>query len=454
MLVTVAAGTIAIASATTSAAPQRRPDFVRDVAPIVYAHCVTCHGPTQIAPFPLLSYDDVRAKGKAIVQVLSSKRMPPWNAAAAPGFPALQHERRLPERQAATLTAWVAAGMPAGDLSRAPLPPTFPMGWPLGLPSLTLTLPRAIFIPPDTADRVFTIAFGLDFPNDRWIQAIDYAPTARAALSHALFFAVPATTAVDNGDVLPGVDGLPGAAPTPSLGERLIDAERTVETLGVWVASSQPGRSPNGAAFRLPKRSNLVMQLHARAADTGAIEDGTVAVYFANAQPASPLMPLQVPPLFGIRAGIDLAPGDARITISDTFVLPVDVTAFGARGHAHDLARELKMTATLPNGSTRGLLWIDRWTVAWQDTYYFTAPVRLPRGTTIRVDLTYDNSAGNPRNRSIPPLRVTWGPALSEEIGSMDLVIAVPNDVDTARLSTARAEHFKRQLARSLAPSR
>jgi hypothetical protein len=47
---------------------------------------------------------------------------------------------------------------------------------------------------------------------------------------------------------------------------------------------------------------------------------------------------------------------EQAFTFTDTFTLPIDVDAVGARGDAHVFGRDLTMTAVLPNRSTRGLL--------------------------------------------------------------------------------------------------
>src|SRR5689334_23057636 len=52
--------------------------FTRDVAPIVYDKCSTCHHPGEAAPFSLLTYDDVRRHGQQIVEVTQRRFMPPW----------------------------------------------------------------------------------------------------------------------------------------------------------------------------------------------------------------------------------------------------------------------------------------------------------------------------------------------------------------------------------------
>jgi hypothetical protein len=200
----------------------------------------------------------------------------------------------------------------------------------------------------------------------------------------------------------------------------------------------------------LPARSNLILQVHARASDTGAIEDGHVAIYFSKSPRPRTVVPLALPPALGLVSGLDIPAGDARYVLRDSFTLPVDVDAAGAHGYAHLRAREMKLTARLPNGNTRGLLWIDRWDADWQDTYYFAAPVRLPKGTVIQSEITYDNSPANPRNPSSPPRRVAWGPTLRDEVGTLVLLVAARDDAGAAAIETARERHFEGLLMRPI----
>ena len=47
----------------------------------------------------------------------------------------------------------------------------------------------------------------------------------------------------------------------------------------------------------------------------------------------------------------------------------------------------------------------------------------LPKGTTLSMRYTYDNSAGNPRNPHRPPARVVWGQNTSDEMGDLWLQV-------------------------------
>ena len=175
---------------------------------------------------------------------------------------------------------------------------------------------------------------------------------------------------------------------------------------------------------------------------TGRVRHGKL-VYFAK----SGRRPLMSAGAAVIRfRGIDIPADEPRYVIKDSFELPVDVEAFGARGHAHYLAKEMKMTATLPDGSVKGLLWISDWDFGWQDSYFYKSPFTLPRGTRIDVEIAYDNSAANVRNPSAPPRPVKWGLGSFDEMGSMTLLVTTPSGADRNALRQAQTQKFRSQL--------
>jgi mono/diheme cytochrome c family protein len=414
-----------------TAADRPAPTFAADVAPIVYSNCASCHRPGQAAPFSLLSYDDVKRRATLIVAATGRRYMPPWHATPATGFPEFRDSRRLTDTEIATVKAWVDAGMPAGDLTTAPKPPVFPDGWALGTPDIEVSYPDSIEVPADGPDLYRTLVLPLDRDEDAWVTAVDFAPGVRTVVHHALFFAAPAGSSRRAG----GNDSVLGL--------------RTggLPSLGGWVPGMTPRFFPDGIAQPLPAHSNLVVQLHLHPSGKVEHERGKMAIYLTKQPPAKRLNSLQVPPMFGFAKGIDIPAAQKRYTVKDSFVLPVDVEAFGARGHAHYLAREMKMTATLPDGTTRGLLWISDWDFGWQDSYFYRTPFTLPRGTRIDSEILYDNSEANPRNPNSPPRRVKWGLGTLDEMGSMTLLVVASSRADDAELRRAETRYFRQQLA-------
>ena len=57
--------------------------FTRDVAPILYRQCASCHRQDGAAPFSLLTYEDARRHGAQIATATASRYMPPWRRASS-----------------------------------------------------------------------------------------------------------------------------------------------------------------------------------------------------------------------------------------------------------------------------------------------------------------------------------------------------------------------------------
>src|ERR671912_674528 len=128
------------AAILSGCARQPVPTFTRDVAPILYASCVSCHRPGEVAPFSLLEYADAAKHATKIAEETQERHMPPWLPAAGE-FP-IAGERRLRDDQIDVIQRWVKAGMPEGDRNSLPAPPAFPDGWQLGTPDAVLVPER------------------------------------------------------------------------------------------------------------------------------------------------------------------------------------------------------------------------------------------------------------------------------------------------------------------------
>jgi tetratricopeptide (TPR) repeat protein len=182
------------------------------------------------------------------------------------------------------------------------------------------------------------------------------------------------------------------------------------------------------------------VQLHLQPTGKAETLRASVGFFFTDTLPArTPI---------GLRLGsetIDIPPGEHAYTISDRYAVPVDLDVLAVQPHAHNLARRMEADATLPDGTKRPLIAINDWDFRWQDVYRFVAPVALPKGTTIAMRYTYDNSADNVRNPHRPPARVVWGQNTTDEMGDLWLQVAARAPADHQLLAAdvrrkARAE--------------
>ena len=423
-----------------SQGPASAVTFADTIAPIVYANCVTCHRPGEVAPFSLMSYEDVAKRGALIAKVTASKYMPPWHAAAGHGE--FVGERRLSDAQIAAFAAWVKAGMPRGDAARMPKPPQFPAdGWRLGQPDLVLEMPVAFDLPASGPDvfRNFVIPTGLT--EDKWVRGIEFRPSARKVVHHAIFASAPSGRFAARD----GADGRPGFGGMQAVG--VINDRGDSRGLGGWAVGATPRMFPEGIASRLPKGADFLLQMHFHLSGKPETEKSRIGIYFADRAPDKDLFSVELPALFGVGAGIDISPGEKRYTIRDSFTLPGDVRIYSAMAHAHYLAKEMKATATLPDGATRSLIWIDDWDFNWQDSYVYKEPFTLPKGTRIDVALIYDNSSDNPRNPIDPPRRALWGEESFDEMGTVGFSFEVMQKPDVPVFREALAARSKEAIA-------
>src|SRR5262249_11804681 len=93
--------------------PAAAPTFSKDVAPILFKNCASCHRPGEIAPMSLLTYENARPWAKSIRERVAVGDMPPWHASQPSGT--FSNDRRLTDAEKDTLIRWADAGAPRGE---------------------------------------------------------------------------------------------------------------------------------------------------------------------------------------------------------------------------------------------------------------------------------------------------------------------------------------------------
>ena len=412
-LIFLCAGLAAIARGAEGAAPVT---FAKDVAPILFEHCAACHHPGDIGGFSLVTYEDVRPRAAAIARAVRNRAMPPWKP--EPGRGDFAGARRLTDRQIDVIQRWAADGALEGDPRDLPPTPRFADGWRLGMPDLIVTLRDGYVVPAGGADALRNFVIPLPVDRVRYVSGIEFHPGNAAVVHHANLRVdrTSASRALDEADPLPGFDG------------RLTTGEFPDGQFLGWTPGQLPLLAP-AVAWRLEPASDLVIQLHLHPADTAQIVQPSIGFFFSDQPPQRTPVMLRLG-----RQNIDVAAGDSHYEIQDEYVLPVDVDVYGVQPHAHYRARTVEGTATLPDGTRKWLISIPDWDFNWQDAYRYVEPVPLPRGTTVSMRYTYDNSAANRRNPDRPPKRVRWGQNSSDEMGDLWLQVLPRSDADRVRL--------------------
>jgi Tfp pilus assembly protein PilF len=414
-----------IAICPSVAAAQPRLTFNKDVAPIVWARCASCHRPGEIGPFSLLTYDDARRHATQIADVTARRIMPPWKP--EPGKGQFQNERRLTDEELRTIQDWIASGAAAGDPADLPPVPTWTDAWQLGTPDVIVSMPEAYTVPADGTDIFRTFVLPIPGSAPRYVRAVEFQP-GNARVVHHANLGVDRTRSsrhLDARDPGPGYEGNM---------ER--DARYPEGQLLGWTPGQAPHHAPEGTQWRLEPGSDLVVQLHLQPTGKPEAVQVTVGLFLTETPPTRTPVALRL----GSET-IEIPPGTREHVVSDKYQLPVDAEVIAVQPHAHNLARRMEATASLPDGTTRWLIAINDWDFRWQDVYRYATPFVLPKGTTIAMRYTYDNSAGNPRNPHRPPSRVVWGQNTTDEMGDFWVQVIPRSSGDEAILN----EDFRRK---------
>lgn len=385
-----------------STPPERDGDakftYSRDVAPIVHAHCLRCHRDGEVAPFPLAGYRDVAKRAGQIAEVVQSGFMPPWKPKQ--NFGHFVGERRMTQRQKEIVARWAKDGAPEGNPDDLPEPPEFTDGWQLGKPDLVVKMPEKFPVPADGPDLFRNFVIPLNFDSNRFCVAAEFRPGNRRVVHHAIFYLDTSGIARmrDRLDPGPGYGsfGSPGFLPAGDVGG--------------WAPGYDAKKLIDGNARYVPKGSDLVIQVHYHPSGKPETDQSEVGLYFTE-KPKNIAAAITVG-----NVGFSIPAGAKRHKLTASYELPSDVALLAATPHMHLLGREMKVTATLPDGRVVPLIWIEDWNFDWQDQYHYERPIRLPKGTRIDVQGWYDNSSDNPLNPHQPPQAVSFGDASTDEM--------------------------------------
>jgi Flp pilus assembly protein TadD len=400
--------------------------FTKDVAPIFFEHCASCHRPGQAGPFSLLTYADVKKRAKQIGEFVEKRYMPPWLPESARGE--FLDDRRLTAEQINVIRQWVATGAVEGMASDLPPLPKWSEGWRLGTPDLVVQMPQPYTLAAEGKDVYRNFVFTIPVATRKFVKGVEFVPGNSKVVHHA-FITVDATQFSRNrakGNP-PGFDGmlLPDTAVMP--GGQLL----------AWQPGKVPYFAPEGLAWILETNTDIVMQLHMHPSGKPEIVQPSVAFYFTSQPPTNMAFRINLNPLM-----IDIPAGAKDYAIHDEYTLPIDVELIGISPHAHYLGKRLEGGATFPDGTTKNLILIPDWDFNWQGDYRYATPVFLPKGSTLAMRFTYDNSAENPRNPNQPPKRVRYGLQTSDEMGELWFQVLPRNPRDRSVLGQDFYKHL------------
>jgi len=394
--------------------------YTRDVAPILQQNCLVCHRKGEVAPFSLETYEQAVAWAQQIKLYTSNRKMPPWKADSQGEF---VNERRLTDKQIATLAAWANFGTPKGDPKHLPPAPKFPSGWRLGQPDVVIQMPEPYHLEADGRDVYRCFVIPTNYSEDRYLSAIEFHPGNRTVVHHVIAYIDTSGAArkLDEKDPGPGYSttgGGPGFMPTGFLGG--------------WAPGNEPRLTPEGIGILLPKGADIVLEIHYHKSGKPEVDQTQAGLYFCKSPVNKRMRILPVVNLF-----IKIPAGAENHTEKAAMPIWQDVTFHSVMPHMHLLGRSMRVYVEFPDKTEKQLVYVPEWDFNWQITYQFREPIKVPKGSVVRLVAIYDNSEKNPNNPHKPPKEVRWGEQTTDEMCLAFIGYTVDSEQLAAGLKTA-----------------
>jgi hypothetical protein len=310
--------------------------------------CLECHRVGGTAPTDYMSLSKVKKWTENMKAVIETRTMPPFPPGGKHKY---ANGKFLTQPEYDVMLEWIAAGYPAGDAEY-----TFARDWTgewtMGEPDHVFGLPE-FMIPEETTEIVKEFELETSFDEDKWIAAAEIIPT------------------------------------DPFL-------TMTVEAgpLGSYHPGNRVKTAPEGTAWLLKKGESVKVRVfYTKEEGWEEYDDATkFGVKFAAA-PAKPVLTDRM-----ANDDFTLAAGTAGVVASSEFTFPSDGQVLSLTPVARERARKMNITATLPNGDEKELVDIGYWDPMWHFTYELGTALDAPKGTVVKMSVTYDNSAANAKN--------------------------------------------------------
>jgi len=393
-------------------AGESAPTFTRDVAPIFYENCVSCHRPGEFAPMSLITYDDARPWARAIKQRVEAREMPPWDA--EPGHQTYVNDASLSLNEIQTISAWVDGGSPKGDDVHLPRIPEFAAEWTIGEPDLVLSMIEPYAVPADGTVPYLYFTVPTKFKEDKWLQAVELRPGDRRVVHHVI-----ATLQSPDGEKVPSAK--------PSLTR---SQKRTTGSLGGTVPNKLGVVYPDGVARKIEAGTEIVLQMHYTTIGEATTDQTSVGLIFSDSPPTRTVGGGQV-----INARFEIPAGAENHEVRAERTIKEDTYLTHMTPHMHSRGKSFAYTAVYPDGTEEMLLNVPNYRFDWQLTYEFEQPKLLPAGTKLVGVAHYDNSVKN-RDNPDATADVRWGDQTWEEmmigfygtVGTANVIKATTNN--------------------------
>ena len=367
------------------------PNYSEDIAPIIYNKCLQCHHSGGVAPNSFETYASTVFNAGMIQHVTSNGEMPPWPPDTL--FQSYSYENTLTSDEITKITDWVLNGSPLGDTSLLPSMPDFSNTSILGPGDLELKIPN-YYSNANTSDDYVCFSIPTGLIEDKRVRAIEIIPGNLSIVHH----------------VIVAVDTMPNIS--------VITTPDCMGPEGNFIYGYAPGSKPivypssisNDFGITLPAGSSISLGMHYPEGSYGIMDSTKVIFHFYEETTNF----RDITTAFLIANFDFILPPNQITNVSDSFgPLPQDMSVMSILPHMHLLGKDIECIAVTPANDTINLIRINNWDFEWQGFYFFEKFLKIPSGSMIYAQGSYDNTI-SPTNPN--PVFVTAGDNTSDEM--------------------------------------
>jgi hypothetical protein len=387
-------------------------NFYEHIAPIIHKNCTPCHQPNKLGPFNLISYEDVAKRAKFIGKVTETRYMPPFPADRK--FQSYLNERGLTVGEITKIKLWIEGGMKEGTLKptveserRSAQQSTESD---LVKPDLVLKMNKPYQISGENVEDFRFFSLPSKTATDQYITAIGFKAGNKKNVHHSRLM-------VDTTNNIRAIDGLSETDP------KVYEFQKTglkEEFLYGWVPGNDKISFPQGTGIKLNANSDFLLNMHYAPSPVPDTDQSEIQLYFAKDKIEREVRN------FTLRENdISNKPFLIKANQKATFFISKKIdkamSLISVMPHMHLIGKTFRAFVITPNGEVINLVKIDNWEFNWQMTYQFNTLLKVPVGSTIIIEGTYDNTAENPENPNSPPHDIAYGWGTKDEMFNLVL---------------------------------